>query len=57
VALCRRCSARPPIGPNCIEYQDPLWVTNKNRCREDPYLHMDESQSDGTTTRSRGRAT
>ncbi|MDD2236544.1 MAG: DUF5060 domain-containing protein [Kiritimatiellae bacterium] len=33
---------------NCIEYQDPLWVTNKNALLgEDPYEHMDTNQCDG----------
>ncbi|MBN1270516.1 MAG: DUF5060 domain-containing protein [Kiritimatiellae bacterium] len=33
---------------NCIEYQDPLWVTNKNSLfGENPYYHMDQDQGDG----------
>ncbi len=33
---------------NCIDYQDPLWVTNKVALfGEDPYDHMDLNQCDG----------
>jgi hypothetical protein len=33
---------------NCIRYQDPLYVTNKNALfGENPYLNMDTNQCDG----------
>ncbi len=33
---------------NSVEYQDPLWVTNKLALfGEDPYQHMDTQQTDG----------